>query len=350
MKKTECIIVGSGIAGITLAWELHRRNISFIIISQPTLSQASLLAPGICNPIVFKRITPSWNVSELILHMQNFYPYVENHLKIRLFQQIQIAHILSTPHEEKLWQQKKEWYPRFLGDIVEYTPEKWPCLKYPIKCGIVPNAYKLNVADYIHHSIEFFKSLQSFSAQTFHYDALVINDNTIEYNNISAQYIIFCEGHLIKQNPFFSFIQLKPAKGEILEIQSEKNLLPDHTILHKNINIIPIENNRYLLGSNYEWKHLNEIPTPSIQQQFLNAFENIFQTNYQIIGHYAGIRPAADRRPILGRHSKIKNIFVFNGLGTKGVMLAPFSAQLLANFILHDIPIPQELSVERFMR
>ncbi|GAB4199105.1 MAG: FAD-dependent oxidoreductase [Bacteroidia bacterium] len=349
MKKTECIIVGSGIAGITLAWELYRKNISFVLISQPALSQASLLAPGVWNPIVFKRITPTWNASELIAHLQSFYQYVENHLQIHLSEQLQIAHVLSNPEEEKLWQQKREFYPRFLDNVIELSPEKWLCLKYPLKCGIVKNAGRLKVAEYIHHSLEFFKSLQSFSVQTFHYNALIINDDGIEYDNISAQYIIFCEGHLIKQNPFFSFIQLKPAKGEILEIQSEKTLLPEHTVLHKNISIIPVENNRYLLGSNYEWKNLDETPTLSIKQQFLNTFENLFDVKYEFIGHYAGIRPALDRRPILGRHPKIKNMFVFNGLGTKGVMLAPFSAELLVDSILHNIPIPQELSVERFI-
>jgi len=39
---------------------------------------------------------------------------------------------------------------------------------------------------------------------------------------------------------------------------------------------------------------------------------------------------------------------VFNGLGTKGVMLAPYFADKMTNFILKGTALPEEVNISRF--
>jgi len=68
-----------------------------------------------------------------------------------------------------------------------------------------------------------------------------------------------------------------------------------------------------------------------------------------VIEHVAGIRPTVkDRRPLVGRHPEYSNIYVLNGLGTRGVMIAPYVAQELYNYIQHDIPLDPEIDIKRF--
>lgn len=70
---------------------------------------------------------------------------------------------------------------------------------------------------------------------------------------------------------------------------------------------------------------------------------------YEIIKHEAGIRPSSiDRRPILGQHPQFNNYYIFNGLGTKGVMLAPYFSQQLLNHIENNCTISMEVDVKRF--
>lgn len=46
---------------------------------------------------------------------------------------------------------------------------------------------------------------------------------------------------------------------------------------------------------------------------------------YNVVEHKAGVRPSvSDRRPVLGPCKDYEQLVVFNGLGTKGVSLAPF--------------------------
>ncbi len=350
MKKLDCIIVGSGIAGITLAWELYRRAKSFLIISNPKLSGSSIIAPGVWNPVVFKRITPTWNATALINTLLPFYQYTEKILNRSYLQEIEILHCINNENEKRIWVQKQSLYPKFLREITCLKKQNVKSLKdVEIICGKVSNCGRLNTSEYIYYSIEFFKTINAYSEKNFNYNMLISqNHKEVEYENIKTQNIVFCEGYLIKNNPHFNFVKLKPAKGEIVEIETAFPVLPDNTILHKQINIIPNGKNKYLLGSNYEWKDIDETPTQNIKEKFLSLFENIFDVEYQIVGHYAGIRPAADRRPILGKHPQLSNFYILNGLGTKGVMLAPYCAIQLADCIFHQKETDKEVSVERF--
>jgi len=70
---------------------------------------------------------------------------------------------------------------------------------------------------------------------------------------------------------------------------------------------------------------------------------------YQIVGHMAGVRPTViDRRPLLGTHPKHHQLHVFNGLGTRGGLMAPLLAKWLYQFVFEEKSLPQEVSISRF--
>ena len=63
----------------------------------------------------------------------------------------------------------------------------------------------------------------------------------------------------------------------------------------------------------------------------------------------AGIRPTVkDRRPLVGAHPEHKNMFVLNGLGTRGVMIGPYIAKQLFNHIENEMPLDDEINIIRF--
>jgi glycine/D-amino acid oxidase-like deaminating enzyme len=80
-----------------------------------------------------------------------------------------------------------------------------------------------------------------------------------------------------------------------------------------------------------------------------SKLNSLINCNYNIISHLAGVRPSSiDRRPIIGAHPEYKNLFVFNGLGTKGVMLAPYFSENFVNFYLKNEPLMDDVNVKRF--
>ncbi|MBK6730532.1 MAG: FAD-binding oxidoreductase [Bacteroidetes bacterium] len=50
-----------------------------------------------------------------------------------------------------------------------------------------------------------------------------------------------------------------------------------------------------------------------------------------------------NRTPVIGRHPEHNNVFLLNGLGTKGFSLAPYYAPLLIAHILNDGVLPMNV-------
>ena len=72
---------------------------------------------------------------------------------------------------------------------------------------------------------------------------------------------------------------------------------------------------------------------------------------FDVIDHHAGIRPTMlDRRPVLGKHPDFPTLYVYNGLGTKGYMLAPLLSKEMAEFILYETDVDKEVSLSRFSK
>ncbi len=70
---------------------------------------------------------------------------------------------------------------------------------------------------------------------------------------------------------------------------------------------------------------------------------------FTIVGQEWGLRPTTpDRRPILGQHPELKSAWVFNGMGTKGVSLAPYFADVLVRSLENGEPLNKEVDIERY--
>jgi glycine oxidase len=56
----------------------------------------------------------------------------------------------------------------------------------------------------------------------------------------------------------------------------------------------------------------------------------------ELVSHLAGVRPlSADRMPIIGRVPSVRGVILATGHGTKGIHLAPVTARMVAELILH---------------
>ncbi len=115
--------------------------------------------------------------------------------------------------------------------------------------------------------------------------------------------------------------------------------------------LLPMGNQHFKAGSTYEWKDLTNEPTEAGRESIIQRLDKLIFANYTIKNHRAGIRPAtSDRRPVLGFHPENKSISLFNGLGTKGVMLAPyFAAEMLKLLTTTNHSLSREVDIKRFL-
>jgi len=52
----------------------------------------------------------------------------------------------------------------------------------------------------------------------------------------------------------------------------------------------------------------------------------------------------------MGEHPENQGVYIFNGLGTKGYMMAPTLASELADFMLEQKPLDPETDIRRFIQ
>jgi len=342
------IIVGRGLAANVLAHTFYEHNISFKIIGSENLSNCSRVAAGIWNPVVFKRMTKSWLADEIIPFLNSFYSRCEQSTGTKLISHKTIIKPFVEEQEKKLWLKKvNEELVGFIDEVIyESNIAELQNCNVTQQHGLVKQSGNLNVPGFLDASAVLFK--ENIIDEVFDHTQLQINNQTVSYKNIAATNIIFCEGYLVKNNPFFNWIPLKPAKGETLEISAPTLNLKDH-IFNKNGFFMRLPNDNFKVGATYEWIDLSEEPSQKGLTELKEKLGQMINCDYQIARHQAGVRPSSvDRRPIIGAHPHHKNLFIFNGLGTKGVMLAPFLAKKFVNFYLQKEKLLADIDASRF--
>ena len=151
----------------------------------------------------------------------------------------------------------------------------------------------------------------------------------------------------MSNNPFFKNVKILPTKGEVIKIHCPNLNL--NTVLHTGVITVPLNDNIYHIGSTYDYKDLSEEPTKKALEKFQNKLESFNSFPYNVIEHLAAHRPSTrDRNPIIGPSVKNKNIFILNGLGSRGILLAPFLSKELLQHIYSNKSIDIDISNKRF--
>ena len=110
-----------------------------------------------------------------------------------------------------------------------------------------------------------------------------------------------------------------------------------------------MKKNKFRLGATYKWDILDFIPTKEGKNILIEKYQKLMKPQMRILSQQAGVRPATkDRRPFLGMHPEIENIGIFNGLGSKGVSLAPFFAKQFVEFLVNGKELYPEVNINRF--
>lgn len=346
--KVDYIIVGQGLAGTLLDFELLKRGQSFIVIDQPGITLASSVAAGIINPVVFRRMTKSWRVDEAFPVMETVYHELEELLNISIYKRCRILKILDQ-QSQSLWKEKVITHQ--LDDYLEAEPDLSfynPPIKAPFGVGIVKKAGRLDIHKLILHFRSYLEKHQWIRQEPFHFESLHVKPQEVHYKDLTASKIIFCEGTSVSRNPYFSSLKFKHSKGEILEVSIPG--LHINEIINGEVFLLPTGTHHYKVGATYRWDELDEHPTVEAKEELMEKLGTLVSSPVDITRQQAGVRPIThDRYPVIGFHPRHPAVGILNGLGSKGALLGPWLAKLIADHILENTSIlPQETDINRY--
>lgn len=348
--KVDSLIVGQGLAGTLLFRELRRKGEKVLIIDKRRAGEASRVASGMWNPLTFRLILKSWRVDELLPVALQTYAELEAECGLKLLYPLRISRVIPDEKYGELWQTKSN-DPEFSDYVKPLTviPSMHKNLRYPAGRGIVEGAGWLDLVPFLDTFRKQCIESETLLEDEFRMQDVKLTGTGVCWKNVEAKRIIFCEGSELRHNPWFNWLPTKPAQGDVLTLHIP-NLNLDE-IYNGGFFILPLGDNNYRVGATYEWENLSPTPTEKGKAELLEKFTQAYKGDFTLVDHKAGIRPTvADRRPILGSHPEFKQLAVFNGLGTKGVMIAPFFAKRMAEFLLDGKPLEDEININRFRK
>lgn len=350
MTDARFLVVGQGLAGTVLVDALLEQGESVHIADQHVTGAASKATAGIWNPLTARTLQESWRFSEFMPLALRYYENKCAERNIKPPRALPLLKVLPNEHSLEHWNRTAETHGSSCKKSNGLPPSTFRNqLHMGSFYGWVKGAGHLQVAefieaarlDYINHGIFQDTRFESAGVEWAKHGGLKWNGKTYEY-------LILARGHQERKDHCFGWLPFKPAQGELLMGSIADLQIP--FIVYSGGFLLPMGGHRYLLGATYEWDELSPTPTEKGLQQLMRIKDGITPLNLQIEETWAGIRPTvADRRPLIGAHPANKNLYIFNGLGTKGVSMAPALAQMLVDHLLRGTSLMPEIDIRRFL-
>ncbi|MBK7032882.1 MAG: FAD-binding oxidoreductase [Ignavibacteria bacterium] len=325
-------IVGTGLAGSLLAWELKKLGVEVTSVNTNDPESSSHVAAGMITPITGRRLKPTWRGNELTQIARTTYAEMEKTFGVSLWRDWTLKRvfkeeIMRTWFHER--QERNEYDPIVVTDI---EPGIHDGINYPYGGFQHGDVATVDIPTLIRH-VE-----GSFSKH--------INDAATTH---SPDITITCTGYRTLHHPLWSWLPIEPSKGEILDV-SIPGLELDH-ILTNGTWILPVGGSVFRIGATHDWDDHEPHPTGAGRDKLLADAQRLIRNEIIVLGQRAAIRPSTKfKRPFAGRHPLDQKQAVFTGLGTKGALQGPWAAQQLARHLVLGEPLDPEIDINRWWK
>lgn len=343
MENVDYIIVGDGYASLFFAHQLIKNNKSFLIFSERRRG-ASQVSAGIINPVVLKKFTTFWLAQDQIDFLKITLEEIKSYTGKNYLIDAPIHRVFHDENEQNLWLKKSD-----NADLSGFLNKEFQHLEgvtNPFNTGKVNQSARLDVSQFFTDFFHYFQSNSQLVSEKFDYSQLNISESV--YKDISFKHIIFCEGMGVKDNPYFSDIPVQPNKGHHIRVKLSEPVQENVTIKKKHF-LFPLHNGLYFYGGTYDREQLHHHIDDSAVEQLVKGLSEVYPYDFEVSEVNFGFRPTVkDRRPIIGRHSEHHNLYVFNGLGARGILNGCYFSNRLFQFIEESISLPEEVLLTRF--
>ncbi len=342
------LVVGLGLAGISFCETLEKHGKSFRVISDHS-QKASTVAGGLYNPVILKRFTLSWKAHEQLAVLPSFYSGLEEKLGVVLDHPMRVLRRFASAEEQNGWFEASD--KPGMGTLMStaLVRNTNPAIDAPFGYGEVLKTGRLDTELLQERYGQYLQKRGLLKEETFSWDALEILPDGIAYKGYTAGRIVFAMGFGLKQDPCFNYLPLNGTKGELLTIKAPE--LQESRVIKSSVFIIPLGDDLYRIGATYKWQDKTNAPTREAREELETKLRTFLKCDYEVVSQEAGVRPTvADRRPLVGRHPEHEHLYVLNGFGSRGVMIAPFASKALYDFIENGKELPPDMDISRFRK
>jgi len=341
------LIVGQGLAGTLLAFSLLEKGEEVLIADDDKHPSASQVAAGMWNPVTFKRLAASWLAKEMLEEMNRTFRKLEVQLQSEFFHALPVARIFNSIQDANFWDEKSD-HPevgRYLSARTNKSVQE--NFESPFGNSEVNECGWLNVPLFREAARKYFIQHGNFIEEAVNEVEVTFTRNGVAWKEMTFDKLILCSGIGVNQWKGLESLDLIPNHGQVLDLKIE-NLELD-AIVNFGQFLLPYGNNKFRLGATYNWNEVPDEPTEEAREFLLSELKQRIERDIVVESQKTGFRPTTrDRRPIIGFAKDNELLGVFGGLGSKGVLLAPYFSKLFACVLREGASIPREVSAARF--
>jgi glycine/D-amino acid oxidase-like deaminating enzyme len=348
-------VIGGGVAGTLTTLRLAIKGFTVYWWDDFSDDTASLKAAGLFNVFTGRNPTLTWHAREL---RQSFHRFLDSDTGKCFLPFVQFKR-LYRPFNSK--EHRNEWLEKInqsaYDTILTWQDTSIEQAENPFGGIWVEEVGWLDVPAFLKESRLLIQNNFPKVYRTndfFHSKRVNLEEHNFIYGNkiIGYDHVIFCEGMDADTNPLWRpYIFIQELKGQLLRLKADIDL--PYIIVNQHGFMIPVGKGIWTVGSTYEHTYDHVHPTEEARDLLCKAFETSFSVpvKYEVTDHWTGIRPTTpDHKPIIGRHPLYANLWILNGLGTKGVLLSCYGSEILINHILENQPLPHEVRPARWKK
>lgn len=345
-------VIGAGINGCMVSYFLQNEQKSVVLIDQDGIASGG---SGAAGAFISPKFSKAGELKELI---NRSYDYAIDFYQSNFAEYIKTSPLLHfAKHSDDVEKLKAFKKTSTLAKPLK-SIKAFKCLTddalssecvYIEKSGVVD---ALGVCHALVKNIDFYK---------YKVTSLTCDEGVYQIGDIKAKYIILANGayESIINEPY---IKLRGVWGHRIDITSSTDIPIN---LHQFVSISASDNVCISIGATHD---IHFHPQTSIkpydvakgrEELLKKASQTVCLQDIKIIKDYMGLRSGSyDYLPLVGAiiDSKnsvdkicfYKNIYMINGVGGYGFVLAPYIAKQLSNHITKNTKIDTEINPERF--
>jgi glycine oxidase len=344
-QQYDCLVIGAGIIGLMTARVLVRAGLKTAVLEKGTIGmECSWAGGGILSPLY------PWRESEvhrsLIHHSHNLYPLLsaELHSDTGIDPEWHQSGMLVFGIDFEEVNQIHSWALKQNIEFEIVSDDQLTAM-LPVGCNDLNQAVYLPEITQIRNPRllqALRKSLENNGVDLYEnteVKRLVLKNHGVNYvesvrGNFRADIIVLANG------AWGSFLltemRIKPVRGQMICYLGCPGYL-QHIVLKDGFYIIPRRDGHLLVGSTVEDVGFDKGTTDNARDVLCHVAGELLPgiSKFPLVGHWSGLRPATHTNtPYICAHPEIDGLYLNIGHYRNGLLLAPASAEILADIIL----------------
>jgi glycine/D-amino acid oxidase-like deaminating enzyme len=342
------LIIGQGLCGTWLSYYLLKSGRSVLVIDNSNHKTASKVASGLINPVTGRRVVTTWLADELLPFVRKEYEDFSKTVNSTCIAEKNILAFPSAPDLQQAFHKRMNEGNSYIFRSPLSKESLREYFNFPFDVMAIAPCFLIDVQRFIGTWKDHLLNRDALLEDQFEEEKLNLNGDHVQYKNITAEKIIYCNGIETAFGKYWNKLPFVANKGQALIIGAP-GIPRDFMYKFGHLTMIPWKDDFWWVGSSNELEFEDELPTEDYKTKTVSILRSILKMELSVIGHVAALRPAAvERRPFVGIHPHFCNVGILNGMGSKGCSLAPWFAKEMTEHLTKGKPINPLADVNRY--